>query len=352
MTHPHGAGPQHDLATWQRILSATAVLDVLAAAVEDWAPLPSPEAGWLVHTEIPEGWRTIPMTDDTQTPLRVVAMPAEGRRAWVACQSLSAFRFTGVPAPSLLYGNSSRVLEETAALRVKTDPVVLPEGRGLAGVRTEGYVHVDGRDFWVRYSTYLRGSDTEMDGLVVEEIMAASAESVLRIHGTGDLSAAARDAFIAHIGLTADHMREAVATHGERLREEAARGPVLSDEQRRFLWHALAMWGGPASGRPLPIEAIGYADWPAFDADIERIRARLSEAEPEFSALDWTRILLLAEISFGSDLLGAGVEFDIASPWRDPEALALLRSIQRALVRVVDGRLLFRGSGQKATTDS
>lgn len=63
--------------------------------------------------------------------------------------------------------------------------------------------------------------------------------------------------------------------------------------------------------------------------------------------MEWTRILLLAEISFASDLLGAGVEFDIVTPWRDPEALPVLRSIQRALVRTVDASLLFPDGGRR-----
>jgi hypothetical protein len=51
--------------------------------------------------------------------------------------------------------------------------------------------------------------------------------------------------------------------------------------------------------------------------------------------------LLLTEISFGSNLLGAGLEFEIVSDWYDPEALAMLRSIQRDLGRVVNATLLF-----------
>jgi hypothetical protein len=54
----------------------------------------------------------------------------------------------------------------------------------------------------------------------------------------------------------------------------------------------------------------------------------------------WLTRTALPEISFGSDILGAGVEFEIVSPWRDPQALNLLRSIQRALVRYVDASLL------------
>jgi len=44
-------------------------------------------------------------------------------------------------------------------------------------------------------------------------------------------------------------------------------------------------------------------------------------------------------------MFGAGVEFELVSPFTDPEALVLLRSIQRALVRTVDRALLFPQAG-------
>ena len=44
------------------------------------------------------------------------------------------------------------------------------------------------------------------------------------------------------------------------------------------------------------------------------------------SDLDWARALLLTEISWGSDLLGAGI--DSATNFRDEIAVGLLRSIQ------------------------
>jgi len=345
-----GADPNTQ--AWKRILASAGQPSVLAADVDDWEPLPASEATWLTRTPLPDGWQTIATADDSAVPLRVAGFVADGGSGWAARQALSAFRFTGWPAPDVLYSNNDRALRALSAAQIRTDYVILPEWPGLAGVDSEGFVETDGHLFRVCYRTYVRGSDQPHQGLVVEEISAVDWQALFRFgSGLGAMTRAAKDAFTARVGVTAEDMAVAVAAHGDRIRAEAARaaarGPVLSDEQRRFLWHALAMWGGVASWLPLPITALGYTDWAAFDADVARMRERLDDADPRFSALDWTRILLLAEISFGSDLLGAGVEFDIVTPWRDPEALRVLRSIQRALAGTANASLLFPTAGRR-----
>jgi hypothetical protein len=53
------------------------------------------------------------------------------------------------------------------------------------------------------------------------------------------------------------------------------------------------------------------------------------------SALEWTRTLAAAEISFASDIQGAGVEWSTVSGISDAEGIALLRQLQRKLGRIV-----------------
>lgn len=343
---PHAQG-------WDRVLTSAGQLGGLAAEVDHWEPLPASEATWLTHTALPNRWQTVATVDGIPSLLRVAAVAAENGSGWAACQVLSAFRFTGSPAADVLYDTNDRALRALSAAGIHTHPVILPRWPGLAGVNSDGLVDVDGHSLRVHYRRYVRGSDHPHDGLLVEEVTAVDWQAFFRL-GTdlGVLTSAAQDAFTARIGVTAEDMEAAVAAHGEQVRAEAARaaarGPVLSDEQRRFLWHALAVWGGPASWLPLPIDMLGYTDWAAFDTDVARIRERLTHPDLRLSALEWTRVLLLAEISFGSDLLGAGVEFGITTPWRDAEALHVLRSIQRLLVRTVDASLLFPGRERRA----
>lgn len=253
--------------------------------------------------------------------------------------------------------SAEQSLREWRAKGINTNRLVLPDWPGVVGVRSDGSVITTEGRLWVRYSTYLRGSTEPAQGLVVQEILIADGE-VFRPPGPvfdrlgkdfGVLTDGTEAAFLTTIGATDADMRAAVAAHAEQLRLQAARRPALTEEQCRFLSTALAMWSGVAGWRPLPITALGYASWPAFDADIAGLRAQLDQPEPQFSDADWTRILLLAEISFASDLLGAGLEFEVASTWRDPKALRVLRSIQRELGRVADAQLLFPGAGRPHT---
>lgn len=64
------------------------------------------------------------------------------------------------------------------------------------------------------------------------------------------------------------------------------------------------------------------------------------------SDLDWARALFLTEISWACDLVGAGVEFELVSPFTDEEAVKLLRSIQRKVSSSYRADLLFPDAGR------
>lgn len=335
--HRHG-----DEFPWDRVLVESSLLDFISAQVEGWAPLPAAEAVWLTDTPIPDGWQTLPVADAAATPLRIVGAAVEGRPGWAGLQALSAFRFTGVPDPDELITYVDRGLRDWNAKGIRTSEMVLPKLPGVWGVRASGYIAVSDESLWVEYCTQLRGSMEPQQGLVVEQIFAAAAGPRMRLGSAiGVLAAAASDAFIEHVGATSADVAAAVVDHVEQLERDVAIGPELSGQQKRFLDTALSVWGGVASGRPMPIEALGYADQADFDSDVARLRDQLSRKRPNLSTLDWTRIQFLAEISWASDMLGAGVEFELVNPFTDVEALALLRSVQRALVRTVDPTVLF-----------
>lgn len=119
----------------------------------------------------------------------------------------------------------------------------------------------------------------------------------------------------------------------------------LTDDERYFMWWALGHWGGCASDAPLPVNFLGFTGWDEFDAVTDRLATAIKSGEPLLD-LDWARALLLTEISFGSDLIGAGVEFEMACRFTDQDGLKLLRSLQHKIGSRERAALLFPGAGR------
>lgn len=346
--HPHG-----DESPWGRVLADTSMLDLIASHVNGWTPLPAAEASWLTESPVPDEWHTLPVDDATATPLRIVGTTVYGHPGLAGLQTLSAFRFTGVPDPDLLVANADKGLRQSNAKGIRTDPMVLPNLPGVCGVRASGFITASNELLWVKYCTYVRGSTEPDKGLAVQQIFAAAAGPRMRLgRGIGALADAVNDAFIRYIGATEDDVEAAIADHAEQMRREVAAGPRLSLEQKRFLDAALSVWGGIASNQLPPIGALGYTGKADFAADVARLRDQLGSDHPDLSTADWSRIQFLAEISWASDMFGAGVEFELVSPFTDSESLALLRSVQRALIRAVDPALVFRTQRRRSRSDS
>jgi hypothetical protein len=103
----------------------------------------------------------------------------------------------------------------------------------------------------------------------------------------------------------------------------------LTDLERRLLLAGLMEYGGPAAGaRPLA-PLVGADNTDAFFQLTDRLAAEIKSGRP-LSDLDWARALVLTEICWASDILGAASEF--GTNMSDEVALAALRSLQHKLV--------------------
>ncbi|MBF6302732.1 hypothetical protein IU459_35145 [Nocardia amamiensis] len=78
----------------------------------------------------------------------------------------------------------------------------------------------------------------------------------------------------------------------------------------------------------------------AAAAVLGRLRREVS-GRATLSEVETARVLFLCELAFGSDLFGAGIEFQIVNPIRDAEAITLLRSLQRKLYTRAGAKALF-----------
>jgi hypothetical protein len=106
-------------------------------------------------------------------------------------------------------------------------------------------------------------------------------------------------------------------------------GVELSDDERQLLLTGLMEYGGPGAGATVLAPLVGAQGLDEFFELTDRLSASIRGGEP-LSGLDWTRALVLTEICWASDVLGAASEF--GSNMSDERALAALRSLQRKLV--------------------
>jgi hypothetical protein len=109
-------------------------------------------------------------------------------------------------------------------------------------------------------------------------------------------------------------------------------GVDLTDEERELLARGVIEWGGPARCTEELARAMGFASVAdLFLRSDELIDAIRSKAP--LTPRDWTRVLLLTEIVFASDVVGSGRDWPTTTGLSDAESLLLLRSVQRKIRR-------------------
>jgi hypothetical protein len=124
----------------------------------------------------------------------------------------------------------------------------------------------------------------------------------------------------------------------------------LTEREREFILQALEQWALSAAGAPFPFQVLGLSTWDEFRALTVRLEHAVTDGEA-LTDLDWARVLFLTEITWASDLVGAGLDFATITGFSDTEAVSLLRSLQRR--RKIGGhtraKLLFPNGGRTRT---
>jgi hypothetical protein len=122
----------------------------------------------------------------------------------------------------------------------------------------------------------------------------------------------------------------------------------LTDDERNFIRQTLRQWESSASGQPFPFQVLGLASWDEFGELTLRLEHAVTDGEP-LTDLDWARVLFLTEVTWASDLIGSGLDFDVVTSFSDAEALGLLRGLQRKIGGSKRAKLLFPKGGRART---
>ncbi|MFD0360476.1 hypothetical protein ACFQZZ_03320 [Nocardia sp. GCM10030253] len=115
---------------------------------------------------------------------------------------------------------------------------------------------------------------------------------------------------------------------------------TLTPMEREFVDAALASWTGVSHDAPIPVRALGFPDRDQFNDEVSKLRRAVSD-RARLTEVQTARVLFLSELAFGSDLLGAGIEFQLVSTFRDAEAITVLRTLQRKLYTRAGAKALF-----------
>ena len=173
MTTPDPAMPSPNQA-WPLELDAltavSSIVDVIGRHVGDLAPIPAEElTDWLAGLTVRAGWEVTHL-DARAVPLaRVTAHRPEAGEAWDGCETISVFRFTGIPPRDVVEANAESTLRDLGAHGIFT--TVAPPPPPVAAVRSSGYLRIAGRSLWARNAAYVAGSDISGKGRLIQHSM-------------------------------------------------------------------------------------------------------------------------------------------------------------------------------------
>jgi hypothetical protein len=161
-----------------------------------------PEA--LGELTAPDGWLAGRVDGQSEVVRAAVAGP-QPDRSWSMVETVSAFRFTGIPTSGVIVTHNDRPLRELHADSITTHRLEAPPDPAVTAVRSTGYFTVAGKRTWGQVSTYVAGSRRAGGGLLVEQLLLAEAPWRVRLRDDVDqLTDTVHEAFLAYLDTVED----------------------------------------------------------------------------------------------------------------------------------------------------
>jgi hypothetical protein len=183
---------------WNQLASVPTVAGVLARYVADLAPIATDELPtWLQQLRLPPGWRLARFDAGPAQPARMAVCGPHPDGSWDGCETVSLFRFTGVPSEGLVLDTSDRMLRDLGVEAITTSSLNIPPTGHAAAVRSSGCLSAAGQQIWLQYSTYVAGSESPGAGILIEHSILVDSTRQASLHADiTELSNAIHDAFV------------------------------------------------------------------------------------------------------------------------------------------------------------
>ena len=207
----------------------------MTADLSDLVQLPTEDLPrWLGTLGVPAGWRLGRLEGQGPQPSRIAVCPPQSGRGY-ACDTLTVFSFTGIPADGLAQRYAEGTLRDLGAQELTTEALTTPRAAGAAAARSDGYFHREGQHVWARSSTYIAGSTSAGEGRLIQHSVVAAADARgLLSEDIEQLCNAVHHAFLANIGPTATDNRTLGSDHALRTmpHPDEANAPVIDTAVR------------------------------------------------------------------------------------------------------------------------
>ena len=189
--------PSDEAHQWSKLATASSLTDAVARYVHDLARIPSHEAPeWLTALAMPKGWHLARFERGDMQPLRIAVYNPPPPGEAYGCETLDIFRFTGTPSAEVVLQNVDCTLRDLHAEHIMTRRLATPPKPGVVAARSSGHFSTGGLRVWAQYSSYLAGSGTEIEGLLIQHgIFADSSSLPILTSAITQLSDAVHQAF-------------------------------------------------------------------------------------------------------------------------------------------------------------
>jgi hypothetical protein len=155
---------------------------------------------WLAGLAVPAGWHVARFDGDGVAPSRIAVCGPQSDGGWDGCETISVFRFTGIPDIDVVRDHADCTLRALHAEGITTHTLVTPQLPGATAVRSSGCFSAAGLWVWAQYSTYVAGSTRADQGHLIQHSMFVESGCRVRLcDSVSQLSDAIHQAFLADI---------------------------------------------------------------------------------------------------------------------------------------------------------